>query len=442
MPKALHHVVQAMARQWRVSPSDVQIFDVGHGLVQFVFSSMEIKLRVYQTQPWAYKSAIMHLVPWEEPSQALYDRLQFMSLVIQLMDLPRHCNSVKFACKLVQPLGSLIKDDMYSTRPGGQGQHFVKCLIQIDLLRSIQGRIQAVTPRQLPFWVKLRYEDLPAVCFACGLLGHGHRHCPYLALLPNISEERGHWMMTKPFGYKVRAEDLSEASPSKQKPKHLKPIPYVFHTMVNADGISMPELGHSSMSASSSMICEAAITPPIPSMVSPSSTISLLSGFRCTVSQNLRTFEMKTGFLNCCISQPSSKPTVVPIPAIRGISLCSYIPGSSSLFYCTGPAFMDDVSSYNESHFSEFSMAEIQVLNISDKKRHREGDDEADSPISSKRLKLIPELTIADFPEHALNLELLPEDLMDGDDNLDVHPITDSTSLGMEVRPQGPPPPG
>ncbi|CAN0884143.1 hypothetical protein LINGRAHAP2_LOCUS14756 [Linum grandiflorum] len=341
--------MQAMARQWRVSPSDVQMFDVGHGLVQFVFSSMEIKLRVYQTQPWAYKSAIMHLVPWEEPSQALYDRLQFMPLVIQLMDLPRHCNSVKFACKLVQPLGSLIKADMYSTRPGGQGQHFVKCLIRIDLLRSIQGRIQAVTPRQLPFWVKLMYEDLPAVCFACGILGHGHRHCPYLALLPNISEERGHWMMTKPFGYKVRAEDFSEASISKQKPKHLKPIPYVFHTMVNADGISVPELGHSSTSASSSMICEAAITPPIP---------------------------------------------------------------------------------------------EIQVLNISDKKRHREGDDEADSPTSSKRLKLIPELTIADFPEHALNLELLPEDLMDGDDNLEVHPIIDSTSLGMEVRPQGPPPPG
>ncbi|CAN0889373.1 hypothetical protein LINGRAHAP2_LOCUS16076 [Linum grandiflorum] len=156
-------------------------------------------------------------------------------------------------------------------------------------------------------------------------------------------------MMTKPFGYKVRAEDFSEASTSKQKPKHLKPIPYVFHTMVNADGISVPELDHSSTSASSSMICEAAITPPIP---------------------------------------------------------------------------------------------EIEVLNISDKKRHREGDDEADSPTSSKRLKLIPELTIADFPEHALNLELLPEDLMDGDDNLEVHPITDSTSLGMEVRPQGPPPPG
>ncbi|CAN0840631.1 hypothetical protein LINGRAHAP2_LOCUS2877 [Linum grandiflorum] len=220
MPKPLHHVVQAMARQWRVSPSDVQLFDVGHGLVQFVFSSMEIKLRVYQTQPWAYKSAIMHLVPWEEPSQALYDRLQFMPLVIQLMDLPRHCNSVKFACKLVQPLGSLIK-----------------------------------------------------------------------------------------------AEDFSEASTSKQKPKHLKPIPYVFHTMVNVDDISVPELGHSSTSASSSMICEAAITPPIPGMVSPSSTISLLSGFRCTVSQNLRTFEMKTGFLNCCISQPSSKQTI-PIPAI------------------------------------------------------------------------------------------------------------------------------
>ncbi|CAN0921551.1 hypothetical protein LINGRAHAP2_LOCUS32653 [Linum grandiflorum] len=122
MPKSLHHVLQAMARQWRISPTDLQLFDVGHGLLQFVFSTMEIKLRVYQTQPWAYKSAIMHLVPWEAPSQALFDRLQFMPLVVQLMDLPRQCNSVKFAIKLVRPLGDLIKADMYSTRPGGQAK--------------------------------------------------------------------------------------------------------------------------------------------------------------------------------------------------------------------------------------------------------------------------------------------------------------------------------
>ncbi|CAN0881329.1 hypothetical protein LINGRAHAP2_LOCUS14174, partial [Linum grandiflorum] len=350
MPKSLHHVLQAMARQWRISPTDLQLFDVGHGLLQFVFSTMEIKLRVYQTQPWAYKSAIMHLVPWEAPSQALFDRLQFMPLVVQLMDLPRQCNSVKFAIKLVRPLGDLIKADMYSTRPGGQGQHFVKCAIRIDLLRSIQGRIQAITPRHLPFWVKLRYEDLPAVCFACGLLGHGHRNCPYLALLPNISEERGHWMMTKPFGYKVKAVDYSEASTSKQKPKHLKPIPYVFHTMVNAEGVPISDIGQSS--GASSLICEAPITPPI---------------------------------------------------------------------------------------------HDLHVLNLSDKKRPRlEDDDEASSPRCPKKQKIIPELTIDDFPEHALDLELLPEDIMDGADISDalISPTVLPTSLGSEVRLQGPPAPG
>ncbi|CAN0846404.1 hypothetical protein LINGRAHAP2_LOCUS4438 [Linum grandiflorum] len=159
-------------------------------------------------------------------------------------------------------------------------------------------------------------------------------------------------MMTKPFGYKVKTVDYSEASTSKQKPKHLKPIPYVFHTMVNAEGIPISDIGQSS--GASSMLSDAPIAPPIPGNLALSKSISI------------------------------------------------------------------------------------------DKKRPRLEDDEESSLRCIKKLKVIRELTLDDFPELALNLELLPEDIMNGAEVSDVPLNSDAlpTSMGSEVRLQGPPAPG
>ncbi|CAN0825468.1 hypothetical protein LINGRAHAP2_LOCUS410 [Linum grandiflorum] len=160
-------------------------------------------------------------------------------------------------------------------------------------------------------------------------------------------------MTTKPFGYKVKAVDYSEASTSKQKPKHLKPIPYVFHTMVTADGTPISDVGQSS--GASSMVCDD--TPPISGSV---------------------------------------------------------------------------------------PLSDMHVLNLSDKKRPRMEDDEASSLHYTKKLKAVPELTLDDFPEHVLNLELLPEDIMEGAEVSDalINSAAGPTSLGSEVRLQGPPAPG
>ncbi|CAN0837908.1 hypothetical protein LINGRAHAP2_LOCUS1922 [Linum grandiflorum] len=109
LPKPTHNLLQAMARQWRISPHLLQVFEVPYGLIQFVLPTMEEKVQVFQSQPWAFKSAIINLVPWETPSQDLFDRMQFMPLTIQLKDLPAHCNNPAFASKLVQPLGHKVE---------------------------------------------------------------------------------------------------------------------------------------------------------------------------------------------------------------------------------------------------------------------------------------------------------------------------------------------
>ncbi|CAN0913206.1 hypothetical protein LINGRAHAP2_LOCUS27780 [Linum grandiflorum] len=214
-PKPSISVLHALARQWRIRPEDLQIFDVGHGLTQFVFPNLRDKERVFQTQPWAFKSAIINLKEWETPSQTVFDKLQFMPLVIQLKEISYPYNTAKFCAKLVEPLGAVISADLFSKYPDGHGTRFVKCTVRINLLQSIAGRIQAVVPNQQPFLVLLRYEDLPTVCFIYGMLGHGYKHCGYVAVLPFNKEERGDWMLARSEGHKIKTPNFTEMATSK-----------------------------------------------------------------------------------------------------------------------------------------------------------------------------------------------------------------------------------
>ncbi|CAN0875155.1 hypothetical protein LINGRAHAP2_LOCUS10671 [Linum grandiflorum] len=254
-PKPSLSVLHALARQWRIPPEHLQIFDVGHGLTQFVFPSLKDKERVFQTQPWAFKSAIINLMEYETPSPMAFDKLQFMPLVIQLKGIPYPYNTAKFCAKLVEPLGTVISSDLFSKYPDGHGTRFVKCTVRINLLQSIAGRVQAVVPGQQPFWVLLRYEDLPTVCFVCGMLGHGYNNCPYAAVLPYDKEERGEWMLAKPEGHKIKTPNFSETATSKQKRKSQKPVPSFFHTYVKVSpGEGSSE--HPPLPTSAAPICE------------------------------------------------------------------------------------------------------------------------------------------------------------------------------------------
>ncbi|CAN0913135.1 hypothetical protein LINGRAHAP2_LOCUS27740 [Linum grandiflorum] len=172
LPKPNHKVLHAMARQWRIVPQDMEVLDIGHGLLQFVFPTEEDKTRIFQSQPWAFKSSIINLIPWEAPSQDLFDRLDFMPLTIQLKDLPSSLNTIKFGSKLLEPLGSVISTNLYSSWPGA---------------------------------------------------------------LAKLTGDRESWMQARPMGHLIESPDMSDASTSKQKPRYHKPLPYVFHSYVTAE---------------------------------------------------------------------------------------------------------------------------------------------------------------------------------------------------------------
>ncbi|CAN0873453.1 hypothetical protein LINGRAHAP2_LOCUS10380 [Linum grandiflorum] len=52
-----------MASQWKVHTRNLMVYEAGHGLLQFVFPSVETRANVYQKQSWCFKSHVLNLIP-------------------------------------------------------------------------------------------------------------------------------------------------------------------------------------------------------------------------------------------------------------------------------------------------------------------------------------------------------------------------------------------
>ncbi|CAN0905537.1 hypothetical protein LINGRAHAP2_LOCUS23733 [Linum grandiflorum] len=265
-------------------------------------------------------------------------------MVIQLKEIPYPYSTAKFCAKLVEPLGTVISADLFSKYPDGHGTRFVKCTVCINLLQSIAGRIQAVVPNQQPFWVLLRYEDLPTVCFICGMLGHGYKHCAYAAVLPFNKEERGDWMLARPEGHKIKTLNFTEMATSKQKRKSQKPVPSFFHTYVNVS----PDASSSEMQIENPSFPDPPLLPipEIPICDGKSHSLASSLHFRCSLSSDLSSFTFTYSVTK--FESDHFNPILTPILPLRYYNLFWLSPLPTvrcNGFYCHVPSFLSELES-------------------------------------------------------------------------------------------------
>ncbi|CAN0837220.1 hypothetical protein LINGRAHAP2_LOCUS1738 [Linum grandiflorum] len=206
LPKPLHALHHDLARQWKIKLREVAIFEAGHRLIRFILTSFATRTTVYESQPWCFKNHIINLIPWETPSQDVFDHLQFMVLSIQLSELPPHCTTVQVGKELLAPVGEVISVALFTLRPNGDGRPFVKVVVKMDLLRSFPGKMEVLVEGEPPFDVYLGYEGLSAICYLCGILGHINRNCSHAGTITPTPSLRGGWMQAKPSGFLL--EDL------------------------------------------------------------------------------------------------------------------------------------------------------------------------------------------------------------------------------------------
>ncbi|CAN0905439.1 hypothetical protein LINGRAHAP2_LOCUS23669 [Linum grandiflorum] len=97
------------------------------------------------------------------------------SFWIHILDLPREfCNR-----RIVDKLGSTIGHVLTTMICKDIASHklFIRVRVVINATRPLLTKVSA-SHKQVPFHASLRYENIPILCFICGLLGHDKAHCP------------------------------------------------------------------------------------------------------------------------------------------------------------------------------------------------------------------------------------------------------------------------
>ncbi|CAN1129488.1 hypothetical protein LINPERHAP2_LOCUS5247 [Linum perenne] len=139
-----------------------------------------------------------------------------MPVWIKLTRVPSHCITTWFGRGFLGYFGEVLDISLFGSR--GRDAVFIKGLVRIDLLTSFLGRRQACGPDNVLFWVRLHYENISAMCYRCGFLGHSLSRCTHLDI-PIDLEVRGSWMSIGRVGFRIMEDSLQKYIQNQGKAK-------------------------------------------------------------------------------------------------------------------------------------------------------------------------------------------------------------------------------
>ena len=95
-------------------------------------------------------------------------------LWIQIWGLPLHCKTVAMEKHLSNQIG-IMEDAVVYDYP--DNAKIVKIRVLIDISKPIRAGMYIGNDADGINWVDFRYENLPMLCFTCGLVGHNEENC-------------------------------------------------------------------------------------------------------------------------------------------------------------------------------------------------------------------------------------------------------------------------
>ncbi|CAN1140219.1 hypothetical protein LINPERHAP2_LOCUS11732, partial [Linum perenne] len=171
-PRSRMFVQNSLNQLWHYDGS-IQVIEVGFGLLQVVFPSIDAVNWVLDRRPWSVNMNVMNMVPFSPPSVEIFKELQFMAVWIKLSRVPSHCVTTRFGRKFFQFFD-------FSTRASR------------------------------PFF------------YRCGFLGHASLRCPHTDI-PLDHEARGPWMSIGRVGFRIMESSLQKYIQNQIKAKRSEP---------------------------------------------------------------------------------------------------------------------------------------------------------------------------------------------------------------------------
>ncbi|CAL1397724.1 unnamed protein product [Linum trigynum] len=195
---------EALLVAWQIK-GQLRVSITKHGLFEIVLPNTEARGWILKQTPWVVLDAILHLRPWTSTiTLNTFAELAIAPFRVQLWNVREDCCTKQFGQKVAQgTIGQVLESGVFASND--TNEQFVKVRALIDFTKPLRSQIVAASEEIGNFWVNLKYEYLPTLCFHCGRVGHSKRACSFD---PPAGQERfGPHMSTRKIGRRIYEQD-------------------------------------------------------------------------------------------------------------------------------------------------------------------------------------------------------------------------------------------
>jgi hypothetical protein len=208
------------------SPPGLKIEEIEGKILQFFMDDTKDQERILLGNPWTFRNSWLIIHPWDRNSDPSLLDFDHAAVWVQLWGLPPHCKTKQMGRSIGELLGRVEESEFYEYP---RKKMIIKIKVALDVHQPITPGILIGNENDGTHWIDFRYENLPQICFNCGLLGHEEKLCHNQKLEVEDSAPLGPWIRSNQYGRRVmEAKDRkyhSNPSMSKDFGQYSPPIP-------------------------------------------------------------------------------------------------------------------------------------------------------------------------------------------------------------------------
>ena len=146
------------------------MIDLGYDFFLVKFSTLEDYQKALEQGQWFVGENYLSIRKWELEFQDAKAKVSSMAVWIILAELPIEFFHLDILRAVGNTIGTFIRIDNITTSVA-RG-HFARICVQIDLDKPLMPYITIGN-----FIQKIQYENIPVLCYNCGILGHTQDKC-------------------------------------------------------------------------------------------------------------------------------------------------------------------------------------------------------------------------------------------------------------------------
>jgi hypothetical protein len=184
--------IRITIKRWWKLHGNLSFKVLGENLFLIEFTDMRDKVRVLEGRPWTFDNSLLIVEDFDgKTSHAdyLFDKAAFW---VRMINLPLGCMGQAIGRRIGETVG---KVEAVDTDANGIGWgEFLRVKILLDLSKPFP-RGRKINVQGQATWITFKYEGLPRICFACGVICHGKTGCEKKSSLRNQDvQQYGLWL--------------------------------------------------------------------------------------------------------------------------------------------------------------------------------------------------------------------------------------------------------